>query len=625
MEIQRPNPEKLLDELRQEEKKEGSGRLKIFFGYAAGVGKTYSMLKAARKLKYAGTDVVLGYVEPHARPETLRLMNGFETVSVKVTEYHGLQLKEMDIDAILARKPEVVLVDEYAHTNAPECRHRKRYQDVEELLKAGIDVYTTVNVQHLESLCDIVASVTGILVRERIPDRAFELADEVQLVDVEPAELISRLKEGKIYHQEQALRALENFFTEEKLTALREIALRRMADRVNRISEREKKRNGKEYFTEEKILAGISSSPSNPKIIRAAARMAQAFGGTFTGLYVEAVPRARMKAEDRKRLEENIRLAEQLGAEIETICGEDVPFLIAEYARTSGISKIVAGRSYTRRGVLKKSTFTDRLAMFAPNIDIYIIPDSRPGYLRSPSQMKYPGGLSAPAVLKGVLIFLFGIMIGVCFYVQEPATLTFLFAAGFLTGFLILKMRIQERELAKTVYRTRLLMDTNQRLQSEKDLEGIGRVMSMQLGKILDCSVVYYGKENGQPREPVVYDEKGEVSGREELTGTNERAVAEWVFKNRKRAGAGTDTLGSAACYYLAIRNQSEVFGVVGIEMKPGETLGAFENNVIFAVLAETAMAMEKETLRRNPLDKKEETGDNEEKFPAMPGKERKL
>ena len=598
MEIQRPDPEKLLHELKRVERREGRGKLKIFFGYAAGVGKTYSMLRAARKLKDAGTDVVLGYVEPHSRPDTQMLMDGFETISVQVIPYHGIQLKEMDIDAILKRRPELILVDEYAHTNAPGCRHRKRYQDVEELLKAGIDVYTTVNVQHLESLCDIVASVTGIFVRERIPDQAFELAEEVQLVDVEPAELISRLKEGKIYKQEQALRALENFFTEEKLTALREIALRRMADRVNRISEREKKRNGNEYFTEEKILVGLSSSPSNPKIIRAAARMARAFDGTLTGLYVESIPRTKMKEEDRKRLEENIRLAEQLGAEIETICGEDVPFLIAEYARTSGISKIVAGRSYTRRGALKRSTFTDRLAMFAPNIDIYIIPDSRPGYLRRPGKVKYPGGLSAPAVLKGVLIFLFGIMIGVCFYVQEPVTLTFLFAAGFLAGFLILKMRIQERELAKTVYRTRLLMDTNQRLQSEKDPAGIGRVMAMQLGKILDRRVVYYGRGEGRPTEPVVYDERGEAEESGALTGKNERAVAEWVYKNRKRAGAGTDTLGSAACYYLAIRNQSEVFGVAGIEMKPGEALGAFENNVIFAVLAETAVAMEKEMLR---------------------------
>lgn len=598
MEIQRPDPEKLLHELKRVERREGRGKLKIFFGYAAGVGKTYSMLRAARKLKDAGTDVVLGYVEPHSRPDTQMLMDGFETISVQVIPYHGIQLKEMDIDAILKRRPELVLVDEYAHTNAPECRHRKRYQDVEELLKAGIDVYTTVNVQHLESLCDIVASVTGILVRERIPDQAFELAEEVQLVDVEPAELISRLKEGKIYRQEQALRALENFFTEEKLTALREIALRRMADRVNRISEREKKRNGNEYFTEEKILVGLSSSPSNPKIIRAAARMARAFDGTLTGLYVESIPRTKMKEEDRKRLEENIRLAEQLGAEIETICGEDVPFLIAEYARTSGISKIVAGRSYTRRGALKRFTFTDRLAMFAPNIDIYIIPDSRPDYLRKPGKRKYPGGLSAPAVLKGVLIFLFGIMIGVCFYVQEPATLTFLFAAGFLAGFLILKMRIQERELAKTVYRTRLLMDTNQRLQSEKDPAGIGRVMAMQLGKILDRRVVYYGRGEGGPAEPVVYDERGEAKESGDLTGRNERAVAEWVYKNRKRAGAGTDTLGSAACYYLAIRNQREVFGVAGIERKPGEALSAFENHVIFAVLAETAMAMEKEMLR---------------------------
>ena len=277
MEMDRPDPEKILECMEMEEEKKKQGRLRVFFGYAAGVGKTYSMLKSARKRKEEGCDIVIGYLEPHARPETMALADGLEKIPVKEINYNGISLKEMDVDEILLRKPGLVLVDEYAHTNAAGSRHEKRYQDVEEILAAGIDVYTTVNVQHIESLCDIVASITGIIVRERIPDHAFDRADEVKLVDIEPETLITRLEEGKVYRSEQAARALDHFFTIEKLTALREIALRRTADRVNLVTERTKKEAGRQYYTEEKILVGISPSPSNPKIIRAAARMAQAF------------------------------------------------------------------------------------------------------------------------------------------------------------------------------------------------------------------------------------------------------------------------------------------------------------------------------------------------------------
>ena len=230
MEEERPDPEKILKEITFEEEKQYWGKLKIFFGYAAGVGKKYTMLKAARRLQKNGTDVVIGYLEPHARPETMKLAEGLEQVPVKQVEYNGMQLKEMDIDAVLRRHPQVVLVDEYAHTNVNRSRHQKRYQDVEEILKAGISVYTTVNVQHIESLCDIVASITGIIVKERIPDSAFDSADEVQIVDIEPEDLLERFEEGKVYRKEQASRAMEHFFTIEKLTALREIALRRLTE-----------------------------------------------------------------------------------------------------------------------------------------------------------------------------------------------------------------------------------------------------------------------------------------------------------------------------------------------------------------------------------------------------------
>lgn len=376
MEINRPNPDEILENIEREEEKKRQGKLRIFFGYAAGVGKTYSMLKSAGKRKEEGMDVVIGYLEPHARPQTMALAESLEKIPVKVTAYNGIHLKEMDVDAVLMRKPALVLVDEYAHTNAAGSRHKKRYQDVAELLSAGIDVYTTVNVQHIESLCDIVASITGIIVRERIPDDAFDRADEVKLVDIEPEVLIARLEEGKIYRSEQAARALDHFFTIEKLTALRELALRRTADRINLITERTRKQAGRQYYTEEKILVGISSSPSNPKIIRAAARMAQAFGGTMIGLYVENTDFVTLSEEDKKRLKYNMHLAEQLGAKIETVWGEDVPFLIAEYARNFGISKIVAGRSMPARGWRHKPTFVDRLTTYAPDIDIYIIPDS---------------------------------------------------------------------------------------------------------------------------------------------------------------------------------------------------------------------------------------------------------
>lgn len=227
---QRPDPDALLRELKLKEETR-TGKLKIFFGYAAGVGKTYAMLEAAHHAKEMGVDVVAGYIEPHVRPETLALLDGLEQLPNKEIPYKNITLREFDLDGALARKPQLILVDELAHTNAAGSRHRKRYQDIEELLRAGISVYTTVNVQHLESLNDVVASITGIAVAERLPDRIFDRADQVEVVDIEPADLLERLKEGKIYRPNQAARAMDRFFTLKNLAALREIALRRTADR----------------------------------------------------------------------------------------------------------------------------------------------------------------------------------------------------------------------------------------------------------------------------------------------------------------------------------------------------------------------------------------------------------
>ena len=252
------------------------GRLKIFFGYAAGTGKTWAMLEAGKTAREKGADVVIGYLEPHDRPDTSRKAEGLETVPCRVQDHNGLKLREMDTDAVIARAPQIALVDELAHTNAAGSRHRKRYRDIQELLVHGIDVYTTLNVQHLESLQDQVAAITGILVRERIPDDVFDLADQIELVDIEAPELLDRLREGKIYHADQARLAAQNFFTEDNLVALREIAMRRCADRLNRIAP--------ETWARDHVLVCLSASPSNARIIRSAARMARAFDARFSAL-----------------------------------------------------------------------------------------------------------------------------------------------------------------------------------------------------------------------------------------------------------------------------------------------------------------------------------------------------
>lgn len=670
MEEQRRSPERFLETIETQESKENKGQVKIFFGYAAGVGKTYTMLKAARKLKTAGVDVVCGYIEPHSRPDTMKLLEGLEQISVKDIQYNGILLHEMDLDAILARKPQLVVVDEYAQTNAPGSRHEKRYQDVQEILNAGIDVYTTINVQHIESLCDIVMSITGVVVRERIPDKVFDSADEVQLVDVEPRELVERLSQGKIYKAAQAQRALNHFFSEENLTALREIALRRTADRVNIITEKAKKLSGNEYYTEEKILVGISPSPTNPKIIRAAARMANAFGGVFVGMFVETPEFDEMSKEDRASLQNNIHLANQLGASIETVCGEDVASTIAEYARISGISKIVVGKSAAQKNFFLKPSFAERLSLLASNIDIYIIPDTSVPRMKQRLKKNYSGRHSKRdfAISIGILclvtiigmffyskgfkeaniitLYILGAMLsGIVtanrvtsiilsilnvltfnFFFTDPRyslktydagySVTFLvmFLSGFISSNIAAKMKRQTESLAKTAYRTKVLLDTSQLLQKEKDLDGIGKITCNQLVKLLNRDIVFYKGVDGELQEPTIYfaDDSDRCKA---CLSESEKAVAAWVFKNNNHAGATTGTLDSSRCYYLAIRNTSQVYGVIGIRMDTGDTLEAFERNLLFAILAETAEVMEKEILRRKQEEAKEQA--NSEKLRA--------
>ena len=642
------NPEWLLQQIKQQERAEHRGALKIFFGYAAGVGKTYAMLQAAHELQKQGVDVVAGYVEPHLRPETSALLEGLEVLPVLKTEHKGMEVREFDLDTALTRKPQVILVDELAHTNAPTCRHEKRYQDVEELLQAGIDVYSTINVQHIESLNDTVAAITGITVRERVPDSVFDRAEQVEIVDLEPQNLLNRLQKGQVYREQQAQRAMANFFSTKNLAALREIALRRCADRVNKLGASVGREQQEAYLTEEHILVCISSSPSNPKIIRTAARMAQAFKCQLTGLFVETPDFTAMSEENLQRLHRNIRLAEQLGARIETAHGTDVPFQIAEFARVSGVSKIVIGRSAVKGKLFGQQTLTEELIEHAPQLDIHIIPDSAsnvPYRAKKAKQKIFSAldlaksvGILAGASVIGyafyhwgfaesniIIVYVLGVMlisiatthkiyslasslISVLvfnFLFTEPRfsleaydkgypiTFLIMFLAAFLTSSLALKLKEHAKQSALVAYRNKILFDVNQSFQQAETREEIMQVAADNLLRLLQKDIVIYPAYNGELGEPKIYYVPNSTEQGNYLSAS-EKTVALWVFKNNKQAGAGTQTLNNAQCLYLAVRINQKVYGVIGIA-RGKRPLDISERSMLLSILGECALALENE------------------------------
>ena len=647
----RQDPDQLLKAITAEDQKQSRGHLHIFFGYAAGVGKTYAMLKAAHAAKHRGVDVLVGYVEPHARPETAMLLQGLEQLPNRLYRHGGITLREFDLDAALERRPQLILVDELAHTNAAECRHAKRYQDVEELLKSGIDVYTTVNVQHLESLNDMVASITHVVVRERVPDRIFDEADQVKLVDIEPQELLDRLQEGKIYRQAQAKQATSNFFTVENLTALREIALRRCADRVNLLSDAARTKSNSDYYTDEHILVCLSSSPTNQKIIRNAARMANAFHGSFTALFVETNAYSSMSDEDKKRLRGNMHLAEQLGATIETTYGEDVALQISEFARLSGVSKVVVGRSSARKKFFfGRPSLTEKLIAYAPNLDVYIIPDrdtidyeERKARVVRQQRILPSDIVKSVAILAGasgigylffsagfseaniITVYILGVLLTAVVTTRRlyslvssvlsvlifnflftdprfalaaydkgyPVTFLIMFLSAFLTSSLAVRIKQSARLAAQTAYRTKILLDTNQMLQQAKNGEEIVNTVCNQLLKLLHRDIIFYLPDKKGLGEPHTFTEDGRAL-EAEYTSDNEQAVASWVLRNNKHAGATTATLANAKSLYLAVRVAGKVYGVIGIVMQGG-ALDSFENSILLSILGECALSLESE------------------------------
>ena len=617
------------------------GKLTIFASYFSGAGKSYAMLEIAEKARQAGLDVVIGLLSCEQWPQTKLLADKFEVLPCKTVIRDGRTDYEMDLDACLKRSPELILVDDLSHLNMDDSRHMKRYQDIEELLKAGVDVYTTLNVQHIESIQDTVFSILGYSEEERIPDRVFDQAAQVELVDIEPERLQQRLlqqKKGEL---------LSNC-TLSQLSALREIGLRRCADRAALYTQGSQRRM--EYRTREHILVCLSSAPSNEKIIRTAARMASAFRCEFTALFVETKAFQWMPQTDKERLQKNTHLAQQLGASVETVYGDDVAYQIAEFSRLSGATKIVLGRSEIPHHLLfRKPSLTERLIELTPELDIHIIPDNR---LNGRFAAKHREMMRTPTVsvfdlLKSTLILLLTTLVGflfyhfgfteaniitlyllgvmlvsvftkssVCSFISSivsvlafnfffteprfslhaydsgyPVTFLIMFLASLITGSLASKQKSHAKRSAQVAWRTKLLFETNQNLQKAQTQEDIISVTAKQLLKIFQRDIIAYRIEEERPVMPKIFLADS-TAAPERYTSEKEREVAQWVITNNKRAGAGTENFSDSSCTYLAVRTGKQIYGVVGIATSD-KPLDSFETSILLSVLGESALALE--------------------------------
>ncbi len=608
------------------------GQLKIFFSYSESIGKTSAMLKSALTAKDLGVDVVVGYITPHTLKHNSELLNQLELLSS-----HDSNV--FDIDQALKRKPELILIDELAHSTTIDSRHKKRYQEVNELLEQGIDVHTTVNVANIESLHDTVASITGITTWDRIPDSVFDNADQVELIDIEPQELMERLQEKN---------TPDSMLNMEQLTALREVALRRCADRVKRLSVH--LLDKKVFHTDEHILACLSSAPSNAKIIRTAARMAKAFNSQFTALFVETPDFVLATEENKKRLRDNQKLAEQLGANIETIYGEDVPYQIAEYARLSGVTKIVLGRStMTRKHFWGKPTMTEQLLSYASEIDIHIIPDlnvdapyklqkvrysTRKDFLKN--SLKSGGILSAATLLSVlfynwgftnaniIMVYILGVLLTsivtshqiyslissiasvfifnflfttprftlMAYEKGYPVTFIIMFLTAYITGTFAIRYKAQAGQSAKVAHRTKILFDTDQLLSKANGKDEILQAAAEQIQKLLERDTVVFENVDGNLSEP--HFSQATASQDFSYDFESERIAAEWVLTNNHMAGATTDTHSHTRYLYLALRVNERVYGVIGIDAQ-NAPLDASSHSILFSILGEVALALENE------------------------------
>ena len=651
METKRPDPDELLDRAVTEEKRQRQGKLKIFFGAAPGVGKTYAMLGAAQKRREEGVDIVVGVVETHGRKETEALLDGLEILPRRIHSHRGRDIPEFDIDAALARNPSLIIVDELAHTNAPESRHKKRWQDVQELLYAGISVYTTVNVQHLESLNDIVRQITGVIVRETLPDSFLDRADEIELIDLPPDDLLQRLKEGKVYIPEQAEKAMENFFRKGNLIALRELALRRTAEQVDEQMESYRRDAGVQdiWPAAERILVCIGPNPRSIRLIRAARRMAAGLRAEWIAVHVEAPSHIKPSEEDLKILAEHMRLAESLGAQTVTLTGHKASEEILNYARQRNVSKIIIGKPTHPRWKDKLlGSPLDEIVRGSGDIEIYVITGdsseapAKPGARRHPPQIKAKewywclGTVALSTALAGLMfpyfdrtdiamIYLLGIVITSTRTGRWPALVATLlsvaafdfffippfftfavddirflvtFGVMFVVAYVITRLTLQIREQAEASRKrersTAALYALSRELARERKKDRIFDVAAKHISEVFQSQIVI-----------LVVDEQGELAVSETSAGTfavdqKELGVARWVFDNRHSAGLGTDTLPGAKALYLPMVASSGVVGVVGV--LPEEAEKGFDPEDIHfleSFVNQTAMAMERVMLAK--------------------------
>ncbi|BEV73436.1 MULTISPECIES: DUF4118 domain-containing protein [unclassified Paludibacterium] len=617
---QRPDPDELLNQLKREEAEAQRGRLKIFFGACAGVGKTYAMLSAAQERMAGGGEVVAGVVETHGRKETEEKLAGLKQLPLREIEYKGHTLREFDLDAALALRPPLILIDEFAHSNVPGSRHPKRWQDVEELLAAGIDVYTTLNVQHLESLNDVVGQITGIVVRETLPDKVFDSADEVALVDLPPEELLGRLHAGKVYIAHQAKRAVDNFFRKGNLLALRELALRRTADRVDAQMRayRADQAIKPVWQARERLLICLGPAPGGEKLVRSAKRMAANLDADWIVVYVETPHLQRLSQAARDRILKVLRLAQELGAETSVLAGADLAETVEAYANTRNVSKLVVGKSpRSRWSQIVRPTLVDELSRRHSQFDIYVVGneattegDARPDGLRrrdglyasrEAEEKKRVGYLAAAGVcaattalasvlvplldLSNIIMIYLMVVVGIAVrFGRGPGVLaSFLSVAVFDFFFVPPRMSFSVSDtqylvtfvvmlgVALTISQLTARMSFSVRIATQRErrtraLFDLGRELA---GALTAQQII----EIGASHVEALFQARCDLltpNSQEQVRPALEKeiadvGVAQWVYDHQQPAGLGTDTLPSSAALYVPLKAPMRTRGVLAL------------------------------------------------------------
>jgi two-component system sensor histidine kinase KdpD len=645
---QRPNPDELLEKVQREQEKARRGKLKLFFGASAGVGKTYAMLGAARQLRAQGVDVVIGIVETHGRKETQAMVEGLEQLPLKEIPYRDRVLKEFDLDGALTRKPELILVDELAHSNAQGSRHPKRWQDVEELLAAGIDVCSTINVQHLETLNDVVSGITGINVWETIPDRIFDIADEIVLVDLPPDELLQRLKEGKVYLPQQAERAIQSFFRKGNLIALRELALRRTADRVDEEMQQYRRDQSVSpiWKARESILACIGSGAGGNTIVRSAARLAGLLDVPWHVIYVETPELQGLSDAKRGHILKTLKLAQDMGAETASLIGNDACETAVDYARQHNLSILMSGRDHPRPWSLWHRSFADRVGASAPDLDVIQVSRSDSGngqksaWLPLQQQIDrmekdwrgYAMAILACAIAtliaaplhtvfdlsnivmlylltvvfvalrfgRGPAVLASFISVAAFDFFYVPPRLTFaisdvqylmtfviMLAVGLITGQLTAGLNYQARIATSREARVRALYEMSRDLSGALIPEQIAEICGRFIESQFGAKAsIILADLDDNLRQPIAATEKPPVI---------DHGIAQWAFDHEEAAGNGTDTLPGSAVLYLPLKAPMRTRGVFAFEpVDPGYLMTPEQRRLLETFARLIAIALER-------------------------------